>query len=167
MDGTRLRRMLVGTPGSIAGTIYGTIVVMGAIAAGAIAGLQPWPVAAVVVTTVVVLWFAHVYAHAVAESIDRGRHLDRAELQSVAHRELAIPLAAVAPTVCLVLGAVGVLRESTAGWLAFCAGLAALFIQALRIAKLARLGWLATAGTVGVNLGFGLVIVFLKALVAH
>jgi hypothetical protein len=165
--GNGLRGTLVGTPGSIAGTIYGTVVVMGAITAGAAADLGAARLAVIVVTTVLVLWVAHVYAHSVAESIERGRRLDRAELVSVGRRELAIPLAAVAPTAALLLGAAGVMRESRAGWLALGAGLAALLVQGLRVARLERLGWLATAGSVAVNLSFGLVIVLLKSLVAH
>jgi hypothetical protein len=167
VNASRLRGTLVGTPGSIAGTIYGTIVVMGAIAAGAAADLDAWRLAPVVVVTVVVLWIAHVYAHSVGESIERGRTLDRAELMSVGRRELAIPLAAVAPTAALLLGAAGVLREATAVWLAFGAGLAALLVQGLRVARLERLGRLATVASVGLNLAFGLVIVLLKSLVGH
>ena len=84
--------------------------------------------------TVLVLWIAHVYAHTLAESLERGRRLDRAELVSVARRELAIPAAAVAPVAALVLAALGVLGEQTAVWLALGIGVVTLSVQGARYA---------------------------------
>jgi hypothetical protein len=63
-----------------------------------------------------------------------GRRLDAAELGAVAGRELAIRLAAVASTAMLVLGAVGLLRGSTAGWPATSIGVATLVVQGFRYA---------------------------------
>ena len=83
------REILFGSRGSIAGTVYGTIVVMGAIAAGAGSDGRPGRLAGIVAGTVLVLWIAHVYAHALGETIQLGRRLDWAELLSVARRELA------------------------------------------------------------------------------
>lgn len=162
-----LREIVLGTPSSIAQTVYGTIVVMGAITAGSGSAREPWALAGIVVTTVVVLWLAHVYAHGLGEAIARGRRLDRAELVSVARREFAIPLAAVAPTAALVLGGIGLLRESTAVWLALTIGLVTLGVQGLRYAGLEGLGARETATSVVVNVSLGLAIVLLKALVAH
>src|SRR5262249_7214605 len=90
------RRLISGSYGGIAGAVYGTIIAMAPPAAGSTAEPDPWRLAAIVVTTVLVLWAAHVYSHALAESIDRGRRVDGAELSSIARRELSIPLAAVA-----------------------------------------------------------------------
>jgi len=164
---SRLSRVVFGSRDSIAGTVYGTIVVMGAIAAGATTDPRPGKLAAAVAATVVVLWIAHVYSDALAETVKLGRRLDRTELASVARRELAIPLAGVAPVTALVLGEVGVLRESTAGWLAMGIGLATLLVQGIRYAGVERLSPLGTAVTVGINLGLGLLIVGLKAGLGH
>ena len=76
--GGRVRRIVLGTSGTIAGTVYGTIVVMGVVTAGAGGARGPWELIAIVVSTVLVLWIAHVYAHALGEAIGRGRRLDRA-----------------------------------------------------------------------------------------
>ena len=56
----------------IAGTVYGTIVVMATVTAGS-EGEQTdaWRLAVVVAVTVMVLWVAHVYAHALAESLEQ------------------------------------------------------------------------------------------------
>jgi hypothetical protein len=148
--------------------VYGTIVVLASLAAGGDAFKDHlWHLAAIVVTTVVVLWIAHVYAHGLGESLRAGRRLDVAELGAVAGRELAIPLAAVAPTTVLVLGAVGVLRGSRAVWLAVAVCVATLAFQGLRYARIERLSRLATFAAVAVNLALGLAIVALKVAVAH
>ena len=117
--------------------------------------------------TVLVLWIAHVYSHALAESLERGRRLDRAELGSVARRELAIPAAAVAPVTALVLAALGVLDEQTAVWLALGIGVVTLAVQGRRYASVEHLDRTGTLAVIALNLFLGLVIVGLEALVAH
>ena len=163
-----LTRLVFGSRRSIAGTVYGTIVVLAALSAGGKAFEHDlWHLAAIVVTTVLVLWIAHVYAHGLGESLQLGRRLDAAELGAVAGRELAIPLAAVAPTTILALGAVGLFRGSTAVWLADDICVATLAVQGLRYAALERLGRLGTLTSVALNLALGLTIVALKVVVAH
>jgi hypothetical protein len=164
----RFRRLLFGSPESMAGTVYGTIVVLAALTAGS-AGKQAaaWELAVVVAGSVIVLWIAHFYSHALAESLERGRRLDRAEVVSVARRELAIPAAAAAPIAVLVLGALGVLRESTAIWIAVGIGVATLGVEGGRFAALERVGRGMTVVVVALNILLGLSIVALKALLTH
>ncbi len=164
---SRITRVVVGSRDTIAGTVYGTIVVMGAIAAGSGGAANAGQLAGIAAGTVLVLWIAHVYADALAETISLGRRLDRAEFVSVARRELAIPLAAAAPVTALVLGAVGLLRESTALWLAMGFGLTTLLVQGIGYARVERLSRLGTTVTVGINLALGLLIVGLKAGLGH
>jgi hypothetical protein len=165
---SRLERVLFGSRETIAGTVYGTIVVMGAIAAGSHAPeVLPSQLAGIVTGTVLVLWVAHVYSHALAETIRLDRRLDWAELASVARREFAIPLAAVLPVTMLVLGALGVFRESTAVWLAMGFGVFTLVVDGFRYAAADRLGRAGTLVTVAINLGLGLLIVGLKAGLGH
>lgn len=162
---TSLRRQ---SSSEIAGIVYGTIVVMGAITAGTRGGTPDAAgLAGIVAGTVLVLWIAHVYSDTLAESIARGRRLDRSELLSVARRELAIPLAAVVPIGILVLGAAGVFKESTAIWLAMIFGLLTLAAEGIRYATVERLGPIATVVTVALNVALGLVIVGLKASLGH
>ncbi len=161
-------RLFYGSPTTIAGTVYGTIVVLAVLAAGGKAFEHDlWGLTAIVVITVVVLWVAHVYAHGLAESLQLDRRLDAAELGAIARRELAIPLAAVAPTAVLVLGAVGLLRGRTAVWLAVGIGVATLALQGVRYAKVERLGPTGTLVAVAVNLALGLAIIALKLVVVH
>jgi hypothetical protein len=162
-----MRQLLFGSQQGIAGMVYGTIVVMGAIAAGSDAQAEPWQLATFAASTVLVLWLAHVYSHSLAETINAGRRLDRTEVIDVMRRELPIPLAAVAPVTALLLGAAGVLRETAAIRLALGIGLATLALQGLRYAGVEGFSRAGTIVAIAVNLSLGLVIVGLEAALAH
>jgi hypothetical protein len=163
-----LRRPLLGDRQSIAGVVYGTIVVLASLTAGAkLYEHDLWHLVAIVAVTVLVLWFAHVYSHAIGESLELGRRLTVDELRHVASREFSIPMAAVPPLGALVLGALGVFSGATAVWLAFGIGVATLCAQGFRYALLERLGVVGTILSVAVNLGIALILVGLKVVVAH
>jgi hypothetical protein len=164
----RAKQLVFGSPGTIAGTVYGTIVVMATVTAGSNGDeTHAWRLAIVVVVTVLVLWAAHVYSDALAESLEQGRRLDRAELGSVARRELSIPGAAVAPVAALALAGLGVLSDQTAVWLALGIGVLTLGVQGRRYAVVEQLDRTGTVTAVALNVFLGLVIVGLKALLAH
>jgi hypothetical protein len=128
---------------------------------------DPWRLAVLVWTTAFVLWVAHLYAHGLAESISRRQHLSWGELKDIARRELGILVAAAVPSVALLLGALGVLRESASVWLALGVGLAILAAEGLRYARIEALRPAATLTIVGANLAVGLFVVVLKVTVAH
>jgi hypothetical protein len=163
-----LNKLVLGSRERIAGTVYGTIVVLASLTAGASANEHDlWQLDAILGVSVLVLWVAHVYAHGLGESLDSGRRLTAAELGTIARREFSIPLAAVLPMTAIALGALNVFQDRTALWLALGAGVATLTAQGVRYAQLEHLSRKATIVTVGLNLVFGLVIVVLKAVVAH
>jgi hypothetical protein len=165
---SRLGRLLFGSAGGIAGTVYGTIVVMATLAAGSRGeDTDAGRLAVFVGVTVLVLWVAHVYSHALGESLERGRRLDRAELVDVARREWAIPAAAVAPIAVLVLAALGVLDDQTGVRLALGIGVGTLAVQAARYAVVEQLGRTGTLVAIALNLLLGLVIVALEVLLTH
>jgi hypothetical protein len=164
----RASQLVFGSPGRIAGTVYGTIVVMATVTAGAQGEeTDSGRLAVVVVVTVLVLWVAHVYSDGLAESLERGRRLTPAELGSVAWRELSILAAAVAPVAALVLAAFGVLSNQTGVWLALGIGVLALGVQGHRYAKVEQLDRTGTLTVIALNVFLGLVIVGLKALLTH
>jgi hypothetical protein len=164
---TTWRRVVFGAGESIAGTVYGTIIVMAAVTGGSRESGALWQLVGLVAATVLVLWVAHVYSDTLSESIALGRRLDAAEFRSVARRELAIPLAAAAPVAALCLGAIGIFRESTAVWTALALGLATLAVQGLRYASLEATTPGQTIVAVALNLTLGLLIVGLKVGLAH
>jgi membrane-associated PAP2 superfamily phosphatase len=163
-----LSNLVLGSRERIAGTVYGTIVALASLTAGASANEHDlWQLDAILGVSVLVLWVAHVYAHGLGESLDSGRRLTAAELGAIARREFSIPLAAVLPMTAVALGALNVFQDRTALWVALGAGVATLTAQGVRYAQLEHLSRTATIVTVGLNLAFGLVIVVLKAVVAH
>jgi hypothetical protein len=160
--------LLLGTQETISGTVYGTIVVLAALTAGASAYHDDlWRLIAIVAVTVLVLWAAHVYSDGLGESLHIGRRLTVAELAAIARHEVAIPLAAVLPIGVLVLGASGVVGGRAAIWIAVGLGVAALTVEGVRYARLEHMSRIGTIISISVNLALGLVIVILKAAVAH
>jgi len=127
---------------------------------------DPWKLAETVTAAVFVLWIAHVYAHTLSEALAEGRQ-KLYDLGSIARRELGIMLAAAVPVFALLLGAIGVLHETTAVWLALAVGLFTLGVEGLRFARLEGLGRGGTLAATGLNVALGLLVVALKVLVAH
>lgn len=163
---TRIRRTRIGE--RLAGFIYGTIIVLSVLVAGA----RAFPhdaghIAALVAVTSVVFWLAHVYSHGLAHSVIHDEHLSLAQLAHIARREGSIVGAAVPPFAALLLGALGVLSTTAAVWVAFGLGLAVLALQGLIFARVERLSWPAALVVVAANLGLGVVLVALKVFVAH
>ncbi|MGH3010600.1 MAG: hypothetical protein ACRDLZ_02915 [Gaiellaceae bacterium] len=155
--------ILTRSPERIAGSVYGTVVVLGVVAAGAeSATVDAWELDVLMIGTVIVLWIAHVYAHAIAQSIAAGTHLDEQALHELAAREVSIVLAAVGPGIALLLGAVGLMGDENAAWLALAIGTLTLVLQGLRYAKATALRGSQTLIVVAVNVTLALVIVGLK-----
>jgi hypothetical protein len=164
----RLRRLILGDPRTIAGTVYGTIIVMSVIAAGASAYQHHlWRLIVLAGGSAVVLWLAHVYSHALGESLTLERRITVDEVRSIAHREFAVIAAAIVPLLALALGALDVLEDRTAVQLALWLGVAVLAAQGVRYSRLEHLNPGATLITVGLNLAIGLALVALEVLIAH
>lgn len=164
----KLGSFVPGTRERIAGYVYGTIVALAAVTAGASAFEHDlWRLAAIVGISVLILWVAHVYAHGLGESLTLGRRLTGSEFTSIAGRELSIAFAAVLPLAAIVLGALGVFDDRTAVWIALGIGVAGLAVQGVRYARLGRLGLIGTAVSIASNVGLGLLIVAAKVILAH
>jgi hypothetical protein len=162
-----LAHAVFGVGGAVASTVYGTIVVMATVTAAYATEKHPWKLAGLVASTVVVFWIAHLYAHGLSESITLSRRITIDELTSIARREAGIVLAAAVPIAALVLGASGVLAETTAIWLVIAIGLVTLAVEGLRYARLEGFGRAGTLVAISLNLALGLLVVALKVSVAH
>jgi hypothetical protein len=163
-----LKRYLLGNRQTVAGTVYGTIIVLSVLTAGA----KPykndlWRLVVLAAVSVLVLWVAHVYSHGLGESLRIGRRLTPGELASVARREYSIVLAAVLPIVSIALGAMGVVSPETAVELAFIIGMITLTAQGVRYSQLEQLGFTATFTTVALNVLVGLTLIAAEVLIAH
>src|SRR4051812_49686505 len=80
----------------LAGVIYGTIVVLSVVVAGARAYPDsPGHVAALATVTAVVFWLAHVYSFSLADSVAHSEHLSYASVRRIAWREAPLVGAAI------------------------------------------------------------------------
>jgi hypothetical protein len=164
----QLEKFILGDRHRIAGTVYGTIIVMSILAAGAKSyEHQLWRLVVIAAVSVVVLWLAHVYSHGLGESLKLGRRATVAELSSIARREYSIVAAAILPLAAVGLGAAGVLAARTAVRLALWLGVVALTAQGIRYAQLENLSRSTTFLTVSLNLAIGLALVALEVVIAH
>ena len=163
----RVSDVLLGARGGIASTVYGTVVVMATLTAAYASEKDPWKLAVIVLSTAFVLWIAHLYAHGLSESIQLDRRLTLAEAKSLARRELGILLAALLPCAALVVGAIGILDETAAVWLALALGLATLAAEGVRYARMERIGPIGLFAAVAGNVVLGSFVVLLKVVVAH
>lgn len=151
----------------LGGFVYGTIVVLSVIVAGA----KAYPddttrIAVLIAVTTVVFWLAHAYAHALAQSVRTREHLTFDEVRRIGRHEAALVQAGVPSIAVLLLGSLDVLDADTAIWLAVGFGLVVLAVQGFVFARVERLGRTGTVAVVAVNLALGLVLVALKLLVA-
>lgn len=147
----------------LAGFIYGTIIVLSVIAAGA----KAFPdaaghVAALVAGTTVVFWLAHVYAHGLGQSVARDERLSLAELRHIARREASIVEAGLLPVAALLLHPLGLASAQVAVWIALAAGIGVLVAQGIAFGRVERLGPGRTLGVVALNLALGLLLIGLK-----
>jgi len=162
----RFSRAAVGR--DVGGFVYGTIVVLSVIVAGARAFPHgPGHVAVLVAVTTTVFFLAHVYAHGLAFSIGHEVHLSFSELSGIARREAAIVGAGVLPEAVLVLGALGLWSEQVATWLAMGLGLVVLVVAGIVFARVERLRPLSALAVICSNLALGVVLVALKVFVTH
>jgi hypothetical protein len=152
----------------LGGYIYGTIVVLAVLVAGARAyPHEAGHIAVVALATSAALWIAHVYAHGLAHSVEHDEHLTLAELLRIARREGSLVEAALPPVAALLLGALGVVSTQAAVWIAFVLGLLVLAAQGMTFARIERLGLLATVVVVTANMALGVLLIGLKLFVTH
>lgn len=152
----------------LGGFLYGTIVVLAVIVAGAQSYRdKPGYVLALVVVTTGVFWLAHVYAHGLARSVSRDERLTVAELRNIARHEWAIVEAGGPPMIPVVLAILGVLSPPTAYWLAMGIGLAVLTADGLLFARAMGFRPFATLAVMAANVALGVVLVVLKFVVTH
>jgi hypothetical protein len=152
----------------LGGFIYGTIIALAVVVAGAKAYPQAaGKIATLVAVTSVVFWLAHVYSHSLARTVVRDERLSLAELRHIARREGSILEAALPPVAALLLGALGLLSTKAAVWAAYGLGLGVLAVEGLMFARIERLGRLGALVIVVANLGLGVALVGLKLLVTH
>jgi hypothetical protein len=150
------------------GAVYGSLLAASVVAGASPSTDPPSPAAlmTVLLATGVVFWLAHVYARLIGDR-ERDTEIGWRQVRSVGTSEWPIAEAAIPPAVVAAVGWVLGLSDSTTAW------------AALLVAVVGQAGWgMVAAARVGAprrivvvsglaNVFLGLIVVALKALLAH
>jgi hypothetical protein len=150
-----------------AGAIYGTILAMSVVAAGANGkGPNLW-LAVTVVATSVVFWLAHVYAEALGRQIAQNRPYRLADRLQIAREEWPMAQASLPLAACLLVGVFGLVSGSNSEWLAMVVGIGVLGIWGFLAARAEQASGVRRLVTVVTTASFGFVLLILKVVVQH
>lgn len=148
-------------------SVYGTVLVNGMIVAAGSHGASSWTVFVTVVVTVIVFWAAHVYAGTIAgHGIDmpRGTSLSVSFHRSL-RRSVGFLTSAVPPSIVLLLGALRVVDDTVALWVALWLGVVILGVLGFTVFALRGDSWpVRIIGTITTAL-FGFAMIILKAVI--
>ena len=150
-------------PRNLQGAIYGTILAL-SVTAVASAKESDWQVLLSVATTSLVFSLVHVYAGVLAARLERQAPF-REAIRHEGAREWPLVQAAVPVMVPLFLGAVDLIGDSTAYWLALVVGVIVLAGFGARLVRQEEGSTLAVIVVSAINVAVGLSFVLLKVLV--
>ena len=160
------RPRVVRTAGSVTEAIYGLILATSVIAVSReYASSNAGVIGVTVLVTGVVFWIAHVYARVLATSVTQHRKPSRSELRDVVRHDWPLVEVTVPLVLILALGALDVVPDKAA---IFIATLAALVELGAAGAYAARMGGAGVSGTVvsaAIAVALGSAVILLKALV--
>lgn len=151
---------------NVAAAVYGLILVLTLIQVyghDASAGLGK--VGVTLFVTGFVFWLAHVYANLLEHQMRVRRALTRTERREELAEEWPLVSVGAPPVSLILVGAALGWDRSTTLWVATVMCLVELFVIGAVIARRSGRGLVGTLVTAGINVGFGLAIVVLKALV--
>jgi uncharacterized membrane protein len=151
---------------NVAAAVYGLILVLTLIQVyGQDARASLGRIGVTLLVTGFVFWLAHVYANLLEHQMRVGRPLTRAERRDELVEEWPLVSVAVLPVSVIFLGALAGWGRDATLWVATGICLAELFLIGAVIARRSGSSRVQTLLTASINLGFGLAIVILKAVV--
>jgi hypothetical protein len=151
----------------LAAAVYGSILAASLIAVFRGEHDSPETTAVALVGTMVVFWLAHAWSVILGERIEHGHGLGWAHARAIARSEWPLVESAVAPTVVLVLGWIGILGTNTAENVALAACIVQLCAWGFVVGRKAYHRWWA-AVLAGIGDGLlGLGLVWLEITVVH
>jgi hypothetical protein len=146
-------------------SVYGTILVSGVIVVSGAYSATSWQTLISVVGTVIVFWAAHVFAGTVAEhGVSDGRETSLgAAFRRSLRRSFGFLLSALLPALVLLLGALHVVPDMVALWVALWLGVIVLGVLGYRAFAARGSSWpIRIFGCVG-TAAFGVAMILLKA----
>ncbi len=148
-------------------SVYGTILVSGMIVATGGHGASSWSVFLSVIGTVIVFWVAHVYAGTIAghgafggDDTSLATAFRRSLRRSVGFLTSALP-----PSVILLFGALDVVNDTLAIWLALWAGVLILAILGYTVFAVRGRSWVICILGSLTTAAFGVAMIALKAVI--
>lgn len=148
-------------------SVYGTLLVSGMIVASGTYGASSWATFVSVLGTVIVFWIAHVYAGTVAgHSLVEGEETTlRTAFRRSLRRSVGFLTSALIPSSLLLIGALRVIPDVLAIWLALWVGVVLLGALGYRAFALRGSDWtVRILGALG-TAALGIAMILLKALV--
>ncbi|GAB3576473.1 hypothetical protein GCM10027406_09280 [Leifsonia lichenia] len=148
-------------------SVYGTVLVNGMIVATGSHGASSMSVFVTVLTTVVVFWAAHVYAGTIAgHGVDTGEPAGLAvSFRRSLRRSVGFLTSAVPPSIVLLLGALRVVDDTVALWVALWLGVAILAVLGFIVFAMRGDSWpIRILGAISTAL-FGIAMIILKAII--
>lgn len=147
--------------------VYGLLLVSALLVITGNRSDSSWAVLFKVLGTVLVFWIAHVFAHVIAQlgAAPDGSISFKKELRHAVHRSSGLLFAAIIPLAIVLLGALNILSDDTAVWLA-------LIVDTALLAVFGYLGFahwtprvpLRLAGAAGTAM-LGVIIILMKSLI--
>ena len=159
-----LRMMLTGASegGDAASAIYGTILAASVLVA---VGDTAFDTFLAVIVTSIVFWLAHVHVALSRRVINGRQHIGWAEVRHALIEEWPLVQASLSPAAPLVLAMVGLISTRLATNLGIAICLLGLLGWGIVVARTAKLTRRQSAIAVGVNVGFGVLLVLLKVVI--
>lgn len=148
-------------------SVYGTILVSGLIVASGTQQASAWATFSTIAATVVIFWGAHVYAGTVAgHGVAKGDETTLGTaLRRSLRRSLGFLISAVPPSIVLLFGALRIVPDQAALWIALWLGVVILGVLGYSAFALRRSSWpIRILGCLG-TAAFGVVMIVLKALI--
>jgi len=151
--------------GDVTPAVYGSLLVTTLVAVQWRHDVSTTFLGLTLVASVAVFWLAHVWAETINHRIHGS--IDRSEVIRMARDESPMLAAAIAPTVVLALGSIGLMATDTAVGLALAVSLVQLFVWGWIVGRGAHSSaWLAFA-VASLDLLLGVAIVTLEVIVLH
>ena len=160
------RPRVLRTTGSVTEGIYGLILATSVIAVSReYESTNAGTIAVTVLVTGLVFWLAHVYARILSRSMAGDRMVTRSEAREVLRHDWPLVEVTLPLVVILSLGAVDLIKDTTAVVLAMFAALLELGTSGAYVARSSGAGFLRTVASAVIAVALGGVVVLLKALV--
>ena len=162
-DSRVLRWALTGSSrgGDPASAVYGTILAASLLIASF---GNAYEIFFSVIGTGIVVWLAHAHVNVMRSVVRGGKSVEAKDVLHTLAEEWPLAQASLSPAAPMILAMLGILSTDTAADLGLIICFASLIAWGIDISRAAKLSRRATVFTIGINVGLGLMLVILRAI---